>query len=102
MKIVWSRRAAANLIQLRQFIEQDRPEAAAGVAVRILDSIENLAKQPNAGRPGRISGMRELVVLGTSFIVPCRIRGASLEIIAVFHGTKSGLKGCSLATPEYS
>jgi toxin ParE1/3/4 len=88
MKVVWSRRAISNLMQLRQFIAQDRPEAAASVATRILDGIERLSRQPNAGRPGRIAGTRELVVSGTSYVVPYRIRGGSLEIIAVFHGRR--------------
>jgi toxin ParE1/3/4 len=88
MTIVWSHRAIANLVQLRQFIAQDRPEAAARVAIRILDSIEHLSKQPNAGRPGRIAGTRELVIARTSYVVPYRIRGGSLEIIAVFHGRR--------------
>ena len=88
MKVVWSRRAIFNLIQLRQFIAQDRPEAGARVATRILDSVENLSRQPNAGRPGRIAGTRELVISGTSYLVPYRIRGGSLEIIAVFHGRR--------------
>jgi toxin ParE1/3/4 len=88
MRIVWSRRALSNLIQLRQFIAQERPQAAAVGAAKILDSIEHLSLQPNVGRPGRIAGTRELVVAGTSYLVPYRIRSGRLEIIAVFHGRR--------------
>jgi len=91
MRIVWSRRAIANLIQLRQFIAHDRPQAAAAVAAEILRSIEHLSTHPNAGRPGRIAGMRELVIQGTPYLAPYRIREGRLEIIAVFHGRRKWL-----------
>jgi len=91
MRIVWSRHAIANLIHLRQFIAHDRPQAAAAVAAKILNSIEHLSRQPSVGRPGRFAGTRERVVAGTSYLVPYRIRGGSLEIIAVFHGRRKWL-----------
>ena len=89
MKVVWSRRALANLIALRDYIAQDDPTSAAAVARRILGAVELLTKQPQIGRPGRIAGTRELVVPDTPFIVPYRIRGDRLELIAVFHGRQN-------------
>jgi len=38
------------------------------------------------GRPGRVSGTRELVVPGTPYVIPYRLQGQRIEIIAVFHG----------------
>jgi len=38
------------------------------------------------GRPGRLFGTRELVVPDTPYIVPYRVRGERLELMAVFHG----------------
>ena len=35
------------------------------------------------GRPGRVDGTRELVVSGTSYIVPHRVRGQQVEVVAV-------------------
>lgn len=60
--------------------------AAQEVAVRILESVERLADYPHLGRPGRIVGTRELVISNTPYIVPYRVRGEALELIAVFHG----------------
>lgn len=85
MTIVWSRRAVQHLIQLRQHIAQDSPSAAASVAERILACVELLSEHPAIGRPGRIPGTRELVVPQTPYIVPYRVRGDTLAIIAVFH-----------------
>ncbi len=86
MKVVWSRRAIAHLAALRQYIARDNPSAAHNVAEQILRAVEILQSQPQMGRPGRILGTRELVVPGTPFLVPYRVRGERLELIAVFHG----------------
>ena len=86
MKIIWSRRAIKHLVHVRDYIAQDSPEAAAEVAQRILDAVDQLAQYPNLGRPGRLPGTRELVVSDTPYIIPYRVRGNRVELIAVFHG----------------
>ena len=86
MKIVWSRQAIQNLVALRDYIAADSPNNARTVAARILESVELLATQPHIGRPGRIIGTRELVVTGTPHLIPYRVRGEMLELIAVLHG----------------
>jgi addiction module RelE/StbE family toxin len=86
MKIVWSRRAIAHLRNLRDYIARDSPDSAADVAQRILAAVANLGTYPNLGRAGRISGTRELVIPGTPYVIPYRIRGSRVELIAVFHG----------------
>jgi toxin ParE1/3/4 len=86
MKIIWSRRAIKHLVHVRDYIAQDSPESAAQVAQRIIDAVDQLAQHPNLGRPGRLPGTRELVVSGTPYIIPYRVRGNRVELIAVFHG----------------
>jgi toxin ParE1/3/4 len=85
MTVVWSRRAVQHLIHLRKYISEESPSAAASVAQRILDCVARLAEHPAIGRPGRIAGARELVVPQTLYIIPYRVRGDSLAIVAVFH-----------------
>jgi toxin ParE1/3/4 len=86
MKIVWSRRAMRHLVKLREFIEKDSEQNAGLIAKRILGAVDLLSTQPGMGRPGRITGTRELVVPGTPYLIPYRIRGERLELMAVFHG----------------
>jgi len=86
VKVVWSPRAIEHLTAARDHIATDNPKAAAKVAARILESVDLLATQPHSGRPGRIPGTRELVVSGTPYVIPYRVRGERLELIAVFHG----------------
>jgi toxin ParE1/3/4 len=86
MKAVWSPRAIRHLAALRRHIEKDSEQNAALVAERILRAVDLLATQPEMGRPGRVLGTRELVVPDTGFIVPYRVRGGRLDLIAIFHG----------------
>ena len=86
MTIVWSPRAIGHLADLRAHIARDHPDAADHVALALLAAVERLADLPSLGRPGRVSGTRELVVPGTPYVIPYRVRGARLEVIAVFHG----------------
>jgi toxin ParE1/3/4 len=84
--VVWSPRAIAHLGELRAYIARDNPNAATRVGRTLLAAVERLAEMPNLGRPGRIAGTREVVVPGTPYVIPYRMRGDRLEVIAVFHG----------------
>ena len=86
MTIVWSPRATEHLAHLRAYIARDNPKAANRIAGTLLEAAERLAELPNLGRPGRVAGTRELVVPGTPYVIPFRLRGDRLEVIAVFHG----------------
>jgi toxin ParE1/3/4 len=86
MKLVWSRRASRHLVYVRQHIEKDSEQNAALVASRILKAVEFLQSHPEIGRAGRVLGTRELVVPETSYVIPYRVRGQRVELIAVFHG----------------
>jgi len=84
--IVWSRRAIGHLAHLRAYIARDDPDAAGRIAMTLLAAVERLAALPSLGRPGRVPGTRELVVPETPYVIPYRLRGSRLEVIAVFHG----------------
>jgi len=86
VNIVWSPRSIEHLTHLRSHIARDNPTAANRIGGILLDAVERLAELPNLGRPGRVAGTRELVVPGTPYVIPYRLRGDRLEVLAVFHG----------------
>ena len=88
MNVVWSPRAIRHLIAIRKYIEKDSDGNAALIAARILDAIAILRTQPQLGRPGRLTGTRELVVSGTPYIIPYRVRHERLELLAVVDGRR--------------
>ena len=88
MRVNWLRAARANLIAVSGYISQDNPETAARTVAAIVRAVEALEHFPALGRPGRISGTRELVVSGTPYIVPYRVRGDVVQLIRVFHAAR--------------
>jgi plasmid stabilization system protein ParE len=88
MRVRWLAQALHNLDDEASFIAQDDPQAAQLVVQRILDSIAMLPEQPGIGRPGRVPGTRELIVLKTRYIVPYRVQGQTIEILRVFHTSR--------------
>jgi toxin ParE1/3/4 len=88
MKVIWTRPALRELEAIADFIARQNPRAAKRVTDRVLTHAATLGERPYIGRPGRIAGTRELVVMGTPFIVPYRVRDDLVEILSVFHGAR--------------
>jgi toxin ParE1/3/4 len=89
MTPIWSPEAIADLTALRAYISQDDPAAAQRVVLHIIHNVEELlSSNLEMGRPGRVSGTRELVIPKTPFIVPYRVQGNAIQILRVFHGAR--------------
>lgn len=88
MRIVWFRSAIADLEEARAYIANDDPEAARRVASSIVHAVDRLARYPALGRPGRVPGTRELVVAGSPYVIPYRVRDDAVEILRVLHARR--------------
>ncbi len=88
MKIKWVRIALTDLDEAATFISKDNPQAAKRIVNRIRDAARLLSEQPNAGRPGRVYGTRELVIADTPFILPYRVVQNTVQILRVLHGAR--------------
>lgn len=88
MHVKWLRMALRNLDDEAAYIAADDPAAASGVVERVLTAVAMLAEQPQLGRPGRVPGTRELVVLNTRYLVPYRVRRDTVEVLRVFHTSR--------------
>ena len=88
MKVIWTQTARRDLESLRDYILEHDPGAASRIAAAVHDSVETLMQFPARGRPGRLPGTRELVVAGTPYVVPYKLEGDVLVIIAVLHGAQ--------------
>ena len=69
-------------------IDPPPPPAAGEVQIRIRAAPQQLLNHPASGRPGRIDGTRELVITGTPYILPYRVRHDAIEILAVIHTSR--------------
>ena len=88
MQVRWLKRALKNLDDEAAYVARDDLAAAARMVERIASAVDQLAGHPALGRPGRVPGTRELVISGTPYIVPYRIRADTVEVLRVFHGAR--------------
>lgn len=88
MRIVWTPRAQRNLRDAARYLTQFNPFAALSMIRTIRAAPTQLLHHPASGRPGRIEGTRDLVVPGTSYVLPYRVRDGRVEILAVLHTSR--------------
>lgn len=85
LTIKWLEKAAQEFDKTLEFISKDNEEAARLLAVAVISAIDALPLNPLAGRPGRVSGTRELVIGRYPYIIPFRVVGKEIQILRVFH-----------------
>jgi toxin ParE1/3/4 len=85
MQIRWTRKALNNLEAAVHYIAADSPSNAQKVAQKIWDNIQLLRQQPGMGRPGRVSGTRELIISDLPFIVPYAEHNGEIVILRIIH-----------------
>jgi toxin ParE1/3/4 len=77
-----------DLEHLAAYIAQDSEQNALLVESRIHDSAELLSRLPGAGRPGRVNGTRELIVLRTPYLLVYCLQSDEIRILRVYHGAR--------------
>ena len=88
MQLKWTEPAAQDLDRIEEYISRDNsPAVAIDIVLEVIETVEMvLPTHPRAGRMGRVTGTRELVVEGAPFIVVYRQIGSDqLQIIRVLH-----------------
>ena len=85
MTLFWSEAAIGNLEEQLNFILQDKPSAAYRMAEEIDRQTRLLIDFPEMGRPGRVSGTRELIVSRTPYVAIYRLRNNTVEILRLLH-----------------
>jgi toxin ParE1/3/4 len=88
MKLAYTRGALRDLRSIRSYIAAENPAAAVSVIERITGVAALLEKSPYLGRPAH-RGARFLSISGLSYVVIYRIRGGTVEVIAIFHTSRN-------------
>ncbi|WP_017318836.1 type II toxin-antitoxin system RelE/ParE family toxin [Mastigocladopsis repens] len=88
MQVRWLKKALRNLEQMHQYISEDSPEAAVQIIQKIQVGVDQLASFPNMGRVGRVEGTRELVIPNTPYFLVYRVKGTTVEILRILHGSR--------------
>ena len=87
--IEWTAHATEQLDQAYNYIAlTNSKEIAIRIARHVGDAIRQLEAFPMAGRTGRVSGTRDLVIPNTPFIAAYSIDESVIRILAIYHGAQ--------------
>jgi toxin ParE1/3/4 len=84
IELFWTPEAAQDRDEIYDYIEADNPVAALDLDEMFSDKAARLVDHPGLGRPGRISGTRELVV-HRHYILVYDVVGDYVRILRVLH-----------------
>jgi len=85
--VVLTTLALADLVRIRDHIGQDSSIAANRVAVQLVAACDRLEYLPERGRPGLVSGTRELVALWP-YVVVYRVDAEGVRVLRIWHGAQ--------------
>jgi len=81
----WTGRALDNLDAAIEYIAQDDPHVAATVGRLIWEAARSLGSHPGKGRPGRVSGTRELILPRLNHILIYSEAGGEVVVLRLLH-----------------
>ncbi|WP_297364459.1 type II toxin-antitoxin system RelE/ParE family toxin [Acidiferrobacter sp.] len=87
MKLIWTRLAHIDRSAIRTYLAQDNPAAALSLDTAFSRRVRQLAVHPDIGRPGRVTGTRELVA-HTNYIVIYDVIGDTVRILRILHAAR--------------
>ena len=88
MRLEWLSQALLDFDEIIDFIASDNPLAAVEQGDEIDRQVAMLLDNPDLGRPGRITGTRELVVVRTPYIAVYRVKAKSIQVLRILHGAR--------------
>lgn len=91
MSIEWTERAVNDLESLLEYLEQDDRPTAQRVGREILDAVSRLEVFPGSGKPGRVKGTREMLLVprGLPYVVVYEVGKTSVCILRVLHSAQA-------------
>jgi toxin ParE1/3/4 len=88
MKISWAAPARRDLTAHLDFLAARNAEAALALGDTIRAAVETLGDYPLRGRPGRLDGTRELVVVGSPYVVVYSVSATRVTVLRVLHAAQ--------------
>jgi addiction module RelE/StbE family toxin len=88
LNLVWSALALDDRIEIFHYIASD----SVAVAIKVDNAIEEAALRlidfPESGRMGRVTGVRELVVPASPYLLAYSIHGDVVRVLRVLHAAR--------------
>ncbi|HEY9344556.1 MAG TPA: type II toxin-antitoxin system RelE/ParE family toxin [Inquilinus sp.] len=87
MRLVWTPPASVDRKDIREYIARDNPAAALALDELFSGRARRLIDHPGLGRPGRVTGTRELVV-HQNYILIYDVAGDVVRVLRVLHAAR--------------
>lgn len=87
MRLVWTEPASLDRKEIREYIAQDNPAAALALDELISEKASRLIDHPGLGRPGRVTGTRELIA-HQNYILIYDITQDLVRVLRVLHAAR--------------
>lgn len=87
MRLSWSARAVADLVEIGTYVSHERPAAAGALLTRFRDRVRRLREMPRMGRvvpEWEREDLRELIEAG--FRIVYRVGADEIEVVTVYDG----------------
>ena len=88
MIVHWTGLARTHVRQINAYLTEHSPNLLESQLALIVAAVNGLRHFPGKGRPGRVDGTRELIVLGTPFIVAYTEQRSRVAVVAVIHSSR--------------
>ena len=85
MKVDWTYPALRDIASHAAYLGQFNGPASRELAATLFAAGESLSVMPNRGRPGRVSGTRELLAVWP-YVIVYEVAADSVDILRVWHG----------------
>ncbi|WP_137241517.1 type II toxin-antitoxin system RelE/ParE family toxin [Pantoea agglomerans] len=87
MKLLWTEPARDDRRVIREYIALDNPVAAVELDETLSARTGQLTEHPESGRPGRVTGTRELVA-HRHYVIVYEVVAATVYILRVLHTSR--------------
>jgi plasmid stabilization system protein ParE len=87
MRVVLTDEALTDLASIRLFIAEHSPIAADRIGRRLVEACDSLSRLPDRGRPGLVTGTRELTVV-PPYVIVYRAMAETIEVLRIWHGAQ--------------
>ena len=90
MQVQWTEKAKNRLEEIEAYVARESPAAAKNIILAIIKkTAAQLSKYPESGKPGRLTGTRELLFSDSPYLVVYTVRHNTLTILTIFHTARN-------------
>ena len=88
MRVRWTPAATDDLQNIANYLFEKTPEHAPGLIRKLYTAPSSLASFPNRGRVSKKEGTRELVLPSLPYMIIYNVRGDTIHVVRVLHGSQ--------------